>query len=102
MWHTKTANEVAKLLNCNIKIGLAEEEANKRKEKNGKNKLSEKPKENIIIRFFKQFNDFMIITLIIASIISAVVSKMQGENDYLDSIIIIAIVIFNSIMGLVQ
>ena len=33
MWHTKTANEVAKLLNCNIKIGLAEEEANKKKKK---------------------------------------------------------------------
>ena len=44
----------------------------------------------------------MIITLIIAAIISAVVSKMNGESDYIDSIIIIAIVIFNAVMGLVQ
>lgn len=44
----------------------------------------------------------MIIILLIASAISAVVSKIQGENDYLDSVIIVAIVIFNSIMGLVQ
>ena len=44
----------------------------------------------------------MIIILIIASIVSAVVSKMQGENDYFDSIIIIAIVFLNAIMGLVQ
>ena len=44
----------------------------------------------------------MIIILILASVISAIVSYMQGEKDYLDSIIIIAIVIFNSIMGLVQ
>ena len=42
------------------------------------------------------------IILIIASIISAVVSKMQGENDYIDSIIIIGIVIFNSLMGVIQ
>ena len=44
----------------------------------------------------------MIITLIIAAIISAIVSKMNGESDYIDSIIIIAIVIFNAVMGLVQ
>ena len=35
----------------------------------------------------------MIIILIISSIVSAIVSNMQGENDYIDSIIIIAIVI---------
>ena len=56
----------------------------------------------MFVRFIKQFNDFMIIILIIASIISAFVSKMQGENSYIDSIIIIAIVILNAIMGLVQ
>ena len=44
----------------------------------------------------------MIVTLIIAAIISAVISKMNGESDYIDSIIIIAIVIFNAVMGLVQ
>ena len=102
MWHKLTIEETAKKLNTNAKNGLAEEEAKKRKEQNGPNKLKEKPKENIIIRFIKQFNDFMIIILILASVISAIVSYMQGENDYLDSIIIIAIVIFNSIMGLVQ
>ena len=44
----------------------------------------------------------MIITLIIAAIISAVISKMNGESDYIDSIIIIAIVIFNAVMGMFQ
>jgi len=56
----------------------------------------------LLIKFLKQFNDFMIIILIIASIISAVVSKMQGENDYVDSIIIIGIVVFNALMGVIQ
>ena len=75
---------------------------NKDKKSIGKNKLQEKKKESIFVKFIKQFNDFMIIILIIASIISAVVSKMQGENDYVDSVIIIAIVIFNAIMGVIQ
>ena len=44
----------------------------------------------------------MIIILIISSIVSVIVSNMQGENDYIDSIIIITIVILNAIMGLVQ
>ncbi|MEI3411576.1 MAG: calcium-translocating P-type ATPase, PMCA-type [Clostridia bacterium] len=72
------------------------------KEKYGANKLKDKPKESLFVRFIKQFNDFMIIILIISSIVSAIVSNMQGENDYIDSIIIIAIVILNAIMGLVQ
>ena len=40
--------------------------------------------------------------VIIASIISLVLAKMEGTNDYIDSIIIIAIVIFNAILGLIQ
>ena len=64
--------------------------------------MKEKKKESIFVKFIKQFNDFMIITLIIAAIVSAVVSKLNGEADYIDSIIIVAIVVFNAIMGLVQ
>ena len=102
MWHNKSTEEILIRLKTNAKIGLAELEVEKRKLEFGKNKLEEKKKESLFIKFIKQFNDFMIIILIIASIVSAVVSKMQGENDYFDSIIIIAIVILNAIMGLVQ
>ena len=102
MWHTLAKEEVATRLKTNLKIGLAENEVEKRKEEFGKNKLDEQKKEPLAIKFIKQFNDFMIIILIIAAVVSAFVSKMQGENDFIDSIIIIAIVIFNAIMGLVQ
>ena len=102
MWHTKNTYETERILNTNIQKGLTNLEVQKRQEKQGKNKLKEKKNENIIIRFIKQFNDFMIIILIIASIISATVSYMQGENDYIDSIIIILIVVLNAIMGLIQ
>ena len=102
MWQTIRKEEILRKLKTNEKIGLTEEEAKKRENEYGKNKLNEKKQEGIIIKFFKQFNDFMIIILIIASIISAVVSNLQGENDYFDSIIIIAIVVLNAIMGVVQ
>ena len=102
MWHSSSVEEVSKKLKTNINIGLSGEEAQKRFERYGPNNLKEKKKESIFVKFIKQFNDFMIITLIIAAIISAVVSKLNGEADYIDSIIIVAIVIFNAIMGLVQ
>ena len=102
MWHSSSVEEIAKNLKTNINIGLSEDEAQKRFDRYEPNNLKEKKKESIFVRFIKQFNDFMIITLIIAAIISAVVSKLNGEADYIDSIIIVAIVIFNAIMGLVQ
>lgn len=102
MWHTKNTYEIERKLNTNIQKGLTNKEAQKRQEEQGRNKLIEKKKESIIIRFIKQFNDFMIIILIIASIISAGVSYIQSQNDYIDSIIIIAIVVLNAIMGLIQ
>ena len=102
MWHSCSVEEIAKNLKTNINIGLPDDEAQKRFERYGPNNLKEKKKESLFVKFIKQFNDFMIITLIIAAIISAVVSKLNGEADYIDSIIIVAIVIFNAIMGLVQ
>ena len=102
MWETLRKEEVLQKLKTDKRGGLAKQEVENRQKEYGKNKLKEKPKETILIRFIKQFNDFMIIILIIASIISAGVSYMQGENDYIDSIIIIAIVVLNAIMGVIQ
>ena len=102
MWHTQNIDEVRRNLKTNLNLGLTFEEAQKRLQEHGLNKLDEKKKENIVVRFIKQFNDFMIIILIIASIISAVMAYVEGNGDYIDSIIIIAIVVFNAIMGLVQ
>ena len=102
MWQTLEKNDVIRRLNTKEREGLTEEEVKIRQAKYGKNKLKDQKQESRIIKFIKQCNDVMIITLIIASIISAVISKMQGENDYVDSIIIIGIVIFNALMGVIQ
>ncbi len=102
MWETLRKEEVLKKLKTNRKEGLTNDEVKFRQEKYGENQLSEKNKETILKKFIKQFQDFMIIILIIASIVSAGVSYFQGENDYIDSVIILAIVILNSIMGVIQ
>ena len=102
MWHTLKIEETRRKLRTNFEKGLTNDEAKKRKEKYGSNELEEGKKTNIFIKFLNQFKDFMIIVLIIAAIISAVLSYVQKTNEYIDSIIIIAIVILNAIMGVVQ
>ena len=95
MWETLRKEDVVQKLRTKQGIGLSQREVLLRKQKYGNNKLEEKKKETLLVKFIKQFNDFMIIILIIASILSAVTSYFQGENDYVDSIIIIAIVVFS-------
>lgn len=102
MWHTKNIKEVEKELRANIKTGLGDKDVLIRQDEFGKNKIEEGKKESLLVKFINQFKDFMIIILIIAAIISAVVIYLEGTGDYFDSIIIIAIVIFNGIMGLIQ
>ena len=102
MWETLRKEEVIRELKTDKKEGLNYEEVKIRQLKYGKNKLKDKPKESILTKFIKQFNDFMIIILIIASIVSAGISFFQHENDYIDSVIIIAIVVLNAIMGVIQ
>ncbi len=102
MWHTMSKEEIARKLNTNTKNGLNENEAKKRLNIYGENILKEKKKESFLKKFIKQFNDFMIITLIIAAIISCILSFLNQSNDYLDSIIIVVIVVFNALIGLIQ
>ena len=102
MWHTYDIGNLIYKLKSNLLYGISNEEAQKRLEKYGKNKIEDKKKESIFIKFIKQFNDIMIIILIISAIVSAAVAKLEGNGDYIDSIIIISIVILNAIMGTVQ
>lgn len=102
MWHTLRIEEARRKLRTNLEKGLTNEEAAKRREKYGNNELAAGKKTSILIKFLNQFKDFMIIILIIAAIISAVLSYVQKTNEYIDSIIIIAIVVLNAIMGVVQ
>ncbi len=102
-WHSKTAEETGLMLNTDTAYGLSDSEAEKRLEEYGENTIeSSKKKKGIIGRFFAQLNDIMIIILLAASAASFGVSLLKGEADFTDSVIIIAIVILNAVMGVFQ
>ena len=100
-YFNKKIDEVEKELDTSLENGLKKAGIDKKREKYGFNELEAKKKESIIIKFFKQFKDFMIIILIIAAIVSAFVGVKEGEG-FTDSIIIMVVVIVNAIIGLVQ
>lgn len=99
-YYNKKVEELYKELNTSIN-GLTEEEASKRLEEYGENKLAERKKKSNFIIFLNQFNDLMIILLIFASVFSAVISYIQKES-YADSIIILIIVVINATLSFIE
>lgn len=81
--------------------GLSSQEAQKRLEEHGKNKLAEAKKDSLVKRFFLQMADPMIIILIVAAVISAITSTVSDEG-FADVIIIMFVVIVNAILGVYQ
>ena len=86
------------------KDGLTSEEAGKRLEQNGKNKLAEAKKDSLLKRFFDQMKDPMIIILLVAAAVSAVTDIIEKGHMVVptDSLIILFVVIVNAVLGVVQ
>ena len=82
--------------------GLGTDVAARRLTEHGPNKLDEAEKTPLWIRFFQQMADPMVIMLIAAAAISAITGAIQGEVDFADVIIIMAVVIINSALGVIQ
>lgn len=78
--------------------GLSEEQVEKARAKYGYNELAEAKKDSLLVRFINQFKDAMIIMLIIA----AAVSFAVDPSEWMDSLIIMVVVIFNAIIGMTQ
>ena len=100
-WHTIPIDRVLSELEVNPQKGLSTDVVKEREAKYGLNKLAEPPKRSFFRLIFDQLNNFVIILLIVAAIISAVVSYMHNE-PYVESIAILAIIVLNSILGVVQ
>lgn len=79
-----------------IKSGLSDQESEKRLEEFGPNSLKEKAKKPAWKLFLGQFQDFMIVVLLVAALISGV------AGEWTDSIIILIIVVLNAILGFIQ
>ena len=81
--------------------GLTAAEAEKRLAEVGPNKLQEGKKKSLLERFLGELADPMIIILIAAAVISGVTAFYSGES-FTDVIIIMAVVIINAVLGVVQ
>ena len=100
-WYSKNVNEIKSDFNVDFEKGLNSDEVKKRREKYGYNELAAKKKKSIIVKFFEEFKDFMIIVLIISAIISGIIGVIEGEG-ITDTIIILIVVIINAIIGVIQ
>ncbi len=96
MYYSKDVNETCELLDTSAVYGLTSEEARRRYEKNGPNELVEKKPKSKLMMFLSQLNDPMIYILFAAAIISVILGELS------DCIIILAVVLLNAIIGMVQ
>ena len=101
-WHSLSVEDVLKKLKVNKDVGLSSNEVKTRQKQYGKNILEDGEKFNLFKKFIDQFSDFMVITLLVASLISFITSFVNKNNDYIDSIIILFIVVCNAIIGVSQ
>src|SRR5512134_1381105 len=94
-WHALKAQEVLDHLKVEHG-GLTSEEATRRLDHYGPNQLREAVRPSFLQMLWEQLNNFVVILLIVASVISALL------GDYVEAAAIMAIVVLNAILGIVQ
>jgi Ca2+-transporting ATPase len=95
-WHALSPEEVIDRLESTAQTGLSSAEVEERRQEFGYNQLDEAPRPTFLKMVFDQLNNFLVILLIVAAVISALL------GDYTESIAILAIVILNAVLGVIQ
>lgn len=96
----KNEEDIFKTLNSNID-GLDSKEAKKRLNDYGQNIILNKNKTPLILRFLKQFNDTMIIILLVVAVLLYFYGCFYS-HEYTDTIVILFVVFINAIVGFIQ
>ena len=99
--YTQSAEEVLLGLGAS-REGLSSAEAQERLAKYGPNKLKEAEKPTLLQRFITQLKDPMLIILMVAAAVSALTGMLAGESEWAEVIIIMAVVLLNAILGVIQ
>ncbi|MCJ7425267.1 cation-translocating P-type ATPase [Candidatus Bathyarchaeota archaeon] len=94
-WHTTETEETIKQLNAK-ETGLSQEEAQKRLQQYGSNELRKEKGNSPVRLFLEQFADILIIILLVATGLSIYL------GEFVDAIVIIAIVMACAILGFVE
>ena len=95
-WHRHTVEDVARELATDVHAGLAPAEAARRIAVHGRNAIAEGRRRSLLRMVFDQFTDLMILILLAAAVISGFI------GDVVDTVVILAIVVLNAIVGFVQ
>lgn len=101
-WYNMDLVKMQQKLHYDVEQGCSSKEVKKLRQEYGRNELVSERGPGLLSRFFAQFKDFMIITLLAAALISFVASYLQGELNFTDPLIILAIVIINALLGIYQ
>jgi Ca2+-transporting ATPase len=96
MWFSKSIEDVLRELKVDPLTGLSDEESRARLEKYGANRVKKKEKKTVLRMFIEQLQDWLIYILFAAVIITL----FMGE--YIDSVIILLVIILNAVLGVVQ
>lgn len=95
-FYNKDAHFLAEFLGTDLEQGLSARKSKDLFEKHGYNKLAEAEKDSALTIFFRQFNDFITIVLMISTLVSALLGEV------VDSIAILVIIVMNAVMGFIQ
>lgn len=98
IWHSTPKDEVLKELGVDSENGLPNGVVDERIFDYGKNVITKNDRITFLQRFLTQFKSKVVIILIIAAIVSFVVSALYGRNDGWTSLLIIPIVILNALI----
>ena len=94
-WHLLPLSEISQLLNT-TPSGIDAITASERLCEHGKNQIEDKKKKTIVQMLICQLSDFMILILIAAAIVSGII------GDLTDTLIILAIIFLNALVGFIQ
>lgn len=95
-WHQLHVDEVVRLLDTDLSDGLSAPEVQRRQKEFGPNKLAAKRGTPAWQRFLLQFHQPLVYVLIAATAFSVYLGQ------YVDALVIFAVVIFNAIVGYLQ
>jgi Ca2+-transporting ATPase len=106
-WFTLAVEDTARRLETDLQKGLQPEQVTERRAWFGLNELAERPRPGFLSRLWAQLNQFLVLILIVSAIVSAFIgwseyAKSGEMTEFIDAIAIMAIVILNAILGLVQ
>ena len=101
--HNTPQEALLQELSVTAEAGLSSQEAQRRLAEYGENKLAEKKKKTNFQRFLEQFQDVMILILLLAAVVSFVVACFGHDPmEFFEPVLILLIVVLNAVLGMVQ